>query len=120
MKRCLILIAAAALLVGCEGKQGATGPAGPKGDPGPGSRVVYQSTTPIPTEAIWTVSVPEITLDDMPMVAVYVAANPNEVWVELPWYVEGGPAQGTQVYLAEGEVIFRECLGFYYKIVIVT
>lgn len=114
MKRAIALIVIALSLVACEGKQGPAGPAGP------GERIVYSSTTSIPTEDLYTVNVPEITMDDMPLVSVYVSnARTGGLWMELPLYTEAGPDNGTVCYLDEGEVIFQECFGFYYKIVIV-
>lgn len=120
MQRVIALTLLALAVVSCSGKDGATGPQGPAGPSGPGSRIVYTSTEPIPTEAIFVVKVPEIDLDDMPLVSVYVAADPNQIWIELPVFTENGPDDGTVYYIADGEIWFRECAGFYYCIVIVT
>lgn len=111
----LVLLATALLLAvaSCTGEKGERGPAGP------GSRVVYTGTEKIPTELPFTVNVPEITLNDMPLIGIYIAVELDEVWVELPWYIDGGPDVGTNAYIGEGEVTFQECRGFYYKIVIV-
>jgi hypothetical protein len=113
------------ILLACEGDTGPMGPAGEKGDqgdqgiPGPGDRIVYRNTTPIPAN-YWEVNIPEITLDDMPSVSVYVALEDYEtIWWELPSYFENYPDFGMMCFFAEGKVCFDQCRHFYYKIVIV-
>jgi hypothetical protein len=120
MKNHIIIIFAVlgiALFTACEGKQG---PVGPAGEPGPGTRIVYQSTTPIAKNFAICVDVPEITLDDMPLVSVYVAHREvPSLWTELPAYFENFPDFGLYCCYFEGEVCFDQCKDFYYKIVIV-
>jgi hypothetical protein len=104
----------------CTGQEGPTGPAGEQGEPGPGSRIVYQSTMPILTWDAFTVYVPEIKIDDMPAVSVYVRMEGFSVWIELPFYFEGYPDWGMMYLLDEGKVIFDQCKYYYYKIVVIT
>lgn len=114
MKRAMLLsMLAIALVVGCSGKDGATGPAGP------GTRIVYTSTEPIPTSDFFAVLVPEITISDMPMVSVYIRMEGTTIWYELPTYFENYPDFGQICFFSEGSVLFYRCRDFYYKIVIV-
>ncbi len=117
MKHLIIALMANLLIVGCAG------PTGPQGEPGPGSRVVYQSTTPIPTNSVFFVRVPEIKIDDMPAVSVYacyLCISIYSVWIELPFYKEGYSGWGMAYFLEEGKVIFDQCKGYHYKIVVIT
>ena len=118
-----LLIPVMALFVACEGDQGPMGPpgpTGPEGDPGPGTRIVYQSTTPIPDED-YTVIIPEITLDDMPAISVFVSFDgAGTEWYEIPqtWYDD--PYLWTEAYiLTEGHIRFFLCDGLHYKVVII-
>ena len=118
-----LLISVMALLVACEGDRGPMGPPGPQGaqgDPGPGTRLVYQSTTPIPTED-YTVAIPEITLDDMPSISVFVSFDGTGAeWYEIPqtWFTE--EIIWTEAYiLTEGNIRFFLCNGLHYKVVII-
>jgi len=119
MKKALMAIGILALLISCEGDRGPAGPQGAQGEPGPGTRTVYLSTAPIPTNDLYSVTVPEIHLDDMPLVSVYVTLSGYEDWMELPFYDEDGQFYGAWCSFAEGEVYFFDCLGFHYKIVVV-
>lgn len=114
----ILLLEAAFLLVACTGP---TGPRGEKGDPGPGSRIVYQSTDGIPSN-YWEVDIPEIDLDDMPNVSVYVSLEPpdDDFWFEVNLVLDY-PVEDSWGYLLEdGKIILLNLYGFIYKIVIVT
>lgn len=113
MKRAVALIVIALSLVACEGKQGPAGPAGP------GTRIVYESTTTIPTDDMYVVSIPEIDLNDMPLVAVYLSLPGDGLWFEIPLYVQGAVDFGAVCFYQQGSVSFLDCGGFKYKIVIV-
>ena len=119
MKKALLTVGIAALMISCEGSRGPGGPQGPQGEPGPGTRTVYLSTTPIPTDFDYYVNIPEIHLDDMPLVSVYIAFPGIEIWIELPVYYEGAPGVGRACAFLEGQVMFEGCGGYNYKIVIV-
>lgn len=105
------------LLCACTGPEG---PTGPRGDPGPGSRVVYQSTTAIPLD-FWPVEVREITLDDMPSVTVFLSlpSTPGR-WFQATLYLETQEYHTYGYTLEEGQVTFVGDKGFIYKIVIVS
>lgn len=125
MKRLLttLTVTVAILLTACTGKQGPTGPQGDKGDQGeagPGSRVVYQSTTPVPS-VYYDVMIPEINTANMPVVTAYTATTtyPNS-WFPIPLYVSGGPDMGAFFIVYTGKVTLVNCKGFLYKIVVVT
>jgi hypothetical protein len=120
MKKAFWTVAILAVMISCQGKQGPMGPQGFQGDPGPGTRTVYLSTTPIPSDNDYYVSIPEIHLDDMPIVSVYVCPPGYSMWLELPMYFEGASGVGMACALSEGTVIFEGCGGLDYKIVIVT
>ena len=115
MKRIMMIVSLMILLLGCEGKQG---PVGPEGPAGPGSRVVYQSTTKIVLDP-HTVSVPEITINDMPSVTVYLSIDGTSLWFEIPLYFENYPNWGMACFLEEGLVTFSQCQECFYKIVVV-
>lgn len=117
MKRVFVILAIVAFAMSCTGPEG---PTGPTGEPGPGSRVVYQSTMPIPTNSAFIVYVPEIKIDDMPVVSIYVRIAGFSLWMELPFYYDGYPSWGMMYFLEEGTVIFDNCKGYYYKIVVIT
>lgn len=119
MMKLLTCAVAVILFAGCAGKDGDAGPTGPQGPAGPGSRIVYTSTEAIPTNELFLVNVPEITLADMPLVSVYVRLNGNSLWYELPTYFENYPNFGQICFFTEGRVSFSQCRDFYYKIVIV-
>jgi len=138
----VFLLVAVIFGMGCTGKQGPTGPAGSQGEQGPagelgvpgqdgqdgqdgedgaGTRIIYQSTGPIGTSGLVYFVVPEITLDDLPLVAVYAAwsAAPT-AWFELPLYVPDVAHDNTQMYyLEEGKVFLENCFNLWIKIVIV-
>lgn len=120
MKHLFIVLAIVAFAMSCTGPEGPTGPAGKQGEPGPGSRIVYQSTEPIPTNYDFTVYVPEIKLNDMPVVSVYIRIGTSSEWVELPFYFEGFPDWGLACFLQEGAVVFNNCKSSHYKIVVIT
>jgi|WetSurMetagenome_2_1015567.scaffolds.fasta_scaffold109734_2 hypothetical protein len=101
------------ILVSCTGKRGPMGPAGP------GSRTVYTSTGVIPTDNLYTVEIPEITINDMPSVSTYIRLTGNSLWYELPCYFENSPDFGQACFYTEGHVSFVYCSDFYYKVVIV-
>lgn len=109
----LLTVIISVALISCTGKEGPVGP------PGPGSRITYQSATPIATMDEWTLSIPEITLDDMPAISVYGALDefPNE-WSELPLY---SPIYyyNSYYWLTEGTLHVMNCQGWWIKIVIV-
>lgn len=108
----LILVFA---LTGCEGEKG---PAGPQGPPGPGSRIVYQATNVIPDSPNpYCVIVPEIDLDDMPVVSVYLSLDRDE-WIEIPVYFDA-LEYSVAAAIEEGEICLLNCVGWYYMIVIV-
>jgi len=111
----VIFLLVTLFVFGCKGK---TGPMGPAGTPGPGTRIVYQSTTPIPSD-FYTVTIPEIDVDDMPLVSVYVRLEGNILWYELPMYFEGMPDFGQICFFTDGMVTFLECEDWFYQIVIV-
>lgn len=113
MKRVIALIVVALSIIACEGKQG---PAGPAGD---SNRIVYESTNAIPSDNMYVVSVPEINLNDMPLVAVYLSLPADGLWFEIPLYVQGATDFGAVCFYQQGKVIFLDCGGFRYKIVIV-
>jgi hypothetical protein len=122
MKRALWIVGILTLMISCEGSRGPAGPQGPQGEqgePGPGTRTVYISTTPIPTNSAYSVLIPEIQLDDMPVVSVYVTLSGYEDWLELPFYDTIGDYYGAWCSFMEGQVVFFDCLGFHYKIVII-
>lgn len=120
MQRVIVLIAViAAAVLGCEGKQGPAGAQGPEGPAG-NNRIVYSSTTAITTDSEFAVSIPEITISDMPSVAVYIRLEGTSLWMELPIYVEGAQDFGAACFYQEGTVTFVGCEGFFYKIVIVV
>jgi hypothetical protein len=112
MKR-MLLVMVVLSMIACTGKQGPMGPAGP------GNRTVYTSTTPIPYDDLYTVSIPEITTADMPLVSTYVRLDGNTLWTELPMYFENLPDFGQGCFYSEGHVSFTQCQGFYYKIVVI-
>ena len=114
-----VMIFAILILSGCTGKKGPMGPQGASGEPGPGDRIVYLSTYPIPTNELYTVSIPEITLNDMPVVSVYIALAGTDLWYELPAYFEDFPDWGQICFLTEGHVSFEWCGDWNYKIVMV-
>jgi hypothetical protein len=122
-------------LCACEGDPGPMGPMGPqgaqgdqgdKGDPGEdgedgaGTRVTYTSAAPVSTNDLVYFLVPEITLDDMPLVAVYAAHEdyPNQ-WVELTVYLDI-PDYTMYCYMEEGRVYVGNCMDNWIKIVVVT
>jgi len=115
----VLMLCAALLLLGCTGKRGPTGPVGPVGPDGPGTRIVYISTLPIPTDNVYTVAIPEITLSDMPLITTYVCPSGYSLWYELPAYFENYPGFGQICFYTEGHVSFQYCRDFYYKVVIV-
>jgi hypothetical protein len=118
MKKVLTVLALVAMsIVACSGKDGATGPQGPAG---PGSRTVYESTTAIPTDGPWSVNIAEIDLEDMPLISVYISLPGDDLWSEIPLYVEGASDFGAACFFQEGQVTFVGCGGFLYKIVIVV
>jgi hypothetical protein len=119
MKKALMAIGILALLISCEGDRGPAGPQGAQGEPGPGTRTVYLSTFPIPTDDLYTVDIPEIQLSDMPLVSVYITLAGYDLWYELPAYFENYPDWGQICFFTEGHVTFEWCEGFNYKIVIV-
>lgn len=105
----------------CEGKQGPMGPEGPEGpqgEPGPGTRYVYQGLSPIIDDP-HTVGVPEIIVDDMPLVSVYLRLQGTDVWFEIPFYFEGYPDWGMACFISDHTVTFSHCQDCYYKIVVV-
>ena len=73
MKRILFITMIAALLIGCEGKQGPMGPAGSQGEAGPGTRIVY---TGMLTSAAagngQVVPIPDLRINDMPSITAYI------------------------------------------------
>ena len=115
MNRFIAILFGLALLWGCTGDQGPagpTGPEGPEGPPGDGARIVYEGETIIPESPNpYVVSVPEVSLGDMPQVAVYVGGQDR--WFVLPF-------QGLNYEIGEGEVRLVDCGGWYYKIVVTT
>jgi hypothetical protein len=110
-------VVVAVLLTACTGKQG---PTGPQGDKGSGDRVVYTSLEEIPTELLYTVNVPEIDTDNMPLVSIYLSVPGDDFWFEIPIYIKGGPDAGTCAFIKKGMVLFYEAKGFLYQIVVVT
>jgi hypothetical protein len=112
------IILALSFIFACEGKQGPVGPAGPQGEPGPGTRIVYTSSQPIPSDA-YSVNIPEITLNDMPLVSVYIRLEGTTMWYEIPAYFENLPEWGQMCFFFEGEVVFLQCADWYYRIIIV-
>ncbi|HBZ01236.1 MAG TPA: hypothetical protein DEO84_07965 [candidate division Zixibacteria bacterium] len=119
MKKVLLVVGTLAVMISCQGKQGPVGPQGLQGEPGPGTRTVYLSTTPIPTDLDYYVSIPAIHLSDMPLVSVYISPPSMDLWIELPVYYEGAPGVGRACGFTEGNVLFEGCNGYNYKIVIV-
>ena len=97
---------------------GPRGFTGAQGEPGVGTRTVYQSTMPIPTDD-YTIAIPEITLNDMPSISIYVNPFGVGLWTELPYYFEGYPDWGHMAFITEGHVTFLLCRTFFYKIVII-
>lgn len=117
----LIFLLVTLFIFGCSGKTGPIGPPGPEGQEGPegpGTRIVYQSTTPIPND-FYIVTVPEIDVKDMPLVSVYIRLAGNPLWYELPTYFEGMPDFGQICFFTDREVTFLRCRGWFYQIVIV-
>jgi len=114
----LLLLSLIVMVFGCEGKRGPMGLTGAQGESGPGSRIIYESTVPIPTD-FYMVDIPEITIDDMPLASVYIALEEDHLWFELPTYFEDLPDFGLICFFTEGIVTFVRCDGFLYKIVIV-
>ena len=124
-----LLILVMALFVACEGDQGPMGPPGsagpqgeqgPDGDPGPGTRIVYKSTTAIP-DSPYSTNIPEITLDDMPAISVYISLDTEGTqWYEIPQTWFGEEFDYTEMYvLTEGQIDFINCAGYHYMIVII-
>jgi len=106
-------------LDGQDGQDGRDGVDGQDGEDGAGTRIVYTSTVPIPDMQEYYFSIPEIKLNDLPLVSVYsaFASAPGE-WAELPIYSD------TQdytmfYYLSEGRVYVYNCQGLWIKIVLV-
>ena len=105
-------------LAGCEGPEGPVGPTGPPGSPGPGSRIVYESTEPIPDSSNpYCYNIPEIDLDNMPNVAVYLSEDRNE-WVEIPIYFDI-PDYVAVAILVDGQICMFNCADWYVMIVII-
>lgn len=71
---------------GPPGAIGAQGPKGDKGDPGePGALTLIKYEPPNPVPGVnWEMTIPELTLDNMPMVSVYMEYA-SERWVQLPF-----------------------------------
>lgn len=130
----LFLVFSLLIFVGCEDSQGPMGPTGPEGsqgeqgppgedgqdgEDGAGTRIVY-IITDITSDDPWCYNIPEITLDDMPLVSVYVEwiGDPDR-WIELPYYFEDAPGWGRFGYFKEGYVCFYGCGGLNAKIVTV-
>lgn len=132
-KLLLPLVAAMLLCVVCEGPEGPMGPVGVQGEQGlpgedgqdgedgAGTRVWYFSGTPVPSMALWCLDVPQITLDDMPLISVYCApiATPN-VWAELPIFIEGMTGDGQFYFIMEGEICVENCANLWIRVVVVT
>lgn len=117
------------ILAGCTGEDGSMGPTGPQGErgeqgppgeDGAGTRIVYNSAAVLPDMDLYYFLIPEITLNDLPLVAIYCAYEgyPNE-WAELPIFVEGMSGDGQFYYLTEGRVNVYNCEGLWIKIVLV-
>ena len=117
------------ILLGCTGDAGPMGPQGPQGDPGiegaPGEvaegqilRRVYEGKGPIPRtkDHTYRVAVPDITLDDMPMIGVYVGDDGD--WYEIPAEL-GKWGFDMEAIITEGGVTFVGCDDWQYKIVII-
>ena len=115
-KLATLVIVLGLFVLSCEGKRG---PMGPQGEPGPGTRIVYQSTGPIPTNDLYTIDIPEIHIADMPLVTVYVTLFGLDLWYELPAYFENYPDFGQICFYTEGHITFQYCGNFVYKVVIV-
>ena len=91
---------------------------GPPGEDGVGTRVVYESQFPIPSDE-YIVNIPDITVNDMPSISVYVRLSGNILWFELPQYFEDLPDFGMACFFMEGQIYFIRCQDFYYQIVII-
>ena len=126
MKR-LLVIACIVALSGCESDPGPTGPQGPAGEQGEqgpagtcvGVRVVYESDDKVPDtgDDPFCIDVPEIDLDDMPLVMVWLRSAPTD-WRPCPGY------QGKEFFTRffevwDGRICLHACTGNYYKIVVV-
>lgn len=146
-----MLIAAMLLCVGCTGPEGPMGPRGEQGDEGArglrgepgqdgqdgsdgqdgvdgqdgedgaGTRVWYYGTIVVPTNDWWCYTIPEITLNDMPLISVYAAplTAPN-TWAELPVFTQGMSGDGQFYVIEEGRICVENCFGLWIRIVIVT
>jgi hypothetical protein len=114
----IIVLLSIFAFAGCEGPEGPMGPRGLEGPPGPGSRIIYESTGTVPDSPNpICYSVPEIDLDNMPSVSVYLSEDRYE-WVEIPTYFDI-PDYVAVAILSDGEVCLLNCAGWYFMIVII-
>ncbi len=109
-------------LVGCEGEagpagpEGPQGPQGPQGPPGEVTRTVMSGT--VPDEAFdHFVSIPELDIEDPPLVSVFVQLT-NVEYDELPIYWEDFSTQPLWASIQDGGVTLYNCQALPYIIVI--
>ncbi len=114
----LVIVPACEGPMGPEGPQGEQGEKGDPGEPGPGTRIVYKTTNPIPSN-YYCYSVPEIDVDDMPLVSIYISLEGANEWSELPVYYEGAADLGAWCYIEDGGVCVYDCSGLMLMVVVV-
>ena len=106
---------------GLMGAQGEQGQPGEDGEDGTCTRTVHKTSSPITSDSFFVLDVPEITLDDMPLVAVYASLSPEYGWFELPFSFKAvSPHEfGHYCWFMEGAVCFSGCKDMRIKVVIV-
>lgn len=102
------------------GKQGPTGPQGPAGA---GTRVIYQSTDYINTDEV-RVSIPELSIDNLPIISIYVAHfEPLDTsWIAANYFIfreDPGHVVGTYIWVGDGQITLFNYQNYMYKIVLV-
>ncbi|NIS14643.1 MAG: hypothetical protein GWN67_00015, partial [Phycisphaerae bacterium] len=81
---------------------------------------VYKSAYVMPDDGEHCFDVPEIDVDDMPMVTVYVSTpSVPDVWFEIPLYYQGTEYFGMFCTYFDGGLCVYECGGFYIMAVVV-
>lgn len=130
----LFLVAAACMaMLGCAGPEGDAGTTGPQGQTGTQgqdgqdgrdgtcTRTVHETSSPMTSDSFFLLEIPEITLDDMPLVAVYASAysGGDQSWFELPYSIREVLPNNQFCWFIEGAVCFEGCKDLWIKVVIV-
>lgn len=108
-KGSLFIVLLTLLFVACEGQEGPIGP------PGPGQRIVYHGYADADP---YTVMVPEIRLDDFPLVQCYYYLEGAWSTIEST-YSENGEIVYPLALIEEGRVTLLGIAGLEFKIVII-